>query len=124
LWFTEFGNPGRIGRITTTGAIDEFPIPSPNSGPLGIVTGCDGNLWFAESANPGRIGRITAAGAITEFTDNLTPNSAPVGVAAGPDDNVWFTQNTNPGRIAKIGAGCVPAPQPPAPVAVAPRFTG
>ena len=121
LWFTQ--NIGGIGRITPTGDITEFAIPSPNSGPLGIEAGCDGNLWFAESANPGRIGRITTAGAITEFAIP-SPNSAPVGIAAGPDANLWFTQNTNPGRIAKIGAGCVPPPGPPIPLTVEPRFTG
>jgi streptogramin lyase len=124
LWFTEFSDPGRIGRITTAGAIDEFAIPSQNSGPLGIVTGCDGNLWFTESANPGRIGRITPAGAATEFTSGLTPNSMPVGIAADPDGNVWFTQFANPGRVSKIGAGCVPSPAPPQPVATQPTFTG
>ena len=94
---------------------------TPNSGPLGIVAGCDGNLWFTESANPGRIGRITPAGTIDEFTAGLTPDSAPVGIAAGPDANLWFTENANPGRIGKIGAGCVSAP---APVETQPRFTG
>ena len=121
LWFTQ--NIGGVGRITPTGAITEFAIPSPNSAPLGIETGCDGNLWFTESANPGKIGRITPAGDITEFAIPMA-NSAPVGIAAGPDANLWFTQNTNPGGIAKIGAGCVPPPEPPVPVTVQPRFTG
>jgi virginiamycin B lyase len=124
LWFTEYADPGRIGRITTTGTIDEFSDGmTPNSGPLGIVTGCDGNLWFTESADPGRIGRITTTGTIDEFTIDPTPNSGPVGIAAGPDGNLWFTEVKDPGRIAKIGAGCVPAPAP-SPVTAAPRFTG
>ena len=98
---------------------------TPDSGPLGIVTGCDGNLWFAEGNDPGRIGRITPAGVITEFTAGLSPNSFPIGMAAGPDDNVWFTEAKDPGRVGKIGVGCVPAPTPaPAPVAAVARFTG
>jgi virginiamycin B lyase len=60
LWFTDFDNPGRIGRITTTGAIDEFAIPSPNSGPVGIAAGPDANLWFTQNTNPGRIAKIGA----------------------------------------------------------------
>src|SRR5438105_3039930 len=38
----------KIGRITTWGAITEFPIPTPNSLPHGIAPGPDGNLWFTE----------------------------------------------------------------------------
>ena len=41
----------KIGRITTAGAItgaDEFVIPTPNSFPLDITAGPDGNLWFTE----------------------------------------------------------------------------
>lgn len=41
LWFTEeAGN--KIGRITTGGAITEFPIPSPSSLPVEITPGPDG----------------------------------------------------------------------------------
>jgi virginiamycin B lyase len=123
LWFTEFADPGRIARMTPSGIVDEFAVPSPNGGPLGIAAGCDGNLWFTEGAGPGRIGRISPAGEFTEFSIP-TPNSAPVGIAAGPDDNLWFTQNANPGAVAKIGAGCVPAPAPPQPVVIQPVFTG
>src|SRR5438270_281937 len=47
LWFTEYiGN--RIGRITPTGTVTEFPIPTTNSQPVGITGGPDGNVWFTE----------------------------------------------------------------------------
>ena len=59
LWFTQ--NIGRIGRITPTGVISEFTIPSPNSGPVGITAGPDGNVWFTEVENPGRMGRVAPA---------------------------------------------------------------
>ena len=48
LWFTEFG-PNKIGRITPTGTITEFPTPPhPPAGshPQGITAGADQNLWF------------------------------------------------------------------------------
>jgi hypothetical protein len=39
------------------GQISEFPTPTANSSPEGIVAGPDGNLWFAElGAN--RIGEV------------------------------------------------------------------
>jgi len=36
LWFTE-ARGNKIGRITTEGAITEFALPGPNSGPTGVV---------------------------------------------------------------------------------------
>jgi virginiamycin B lyase len=47
-----------IGRITTEGAITEFPLPTAGAQPAIIITGPDGNLWFSEFAGD-RIGRIT-----------------------------------------------------------------
>src|SRR2546421_732505 len=62
LWFTEYGSPGEIVRITPAGAVTEFkagvvPGFTANSGPYGITTGPDGNLWFTEANNPDAIGR-------------------------------------------------------------------
>ena len=59
LWFTEF-NAGKIGRITPSGSITEFAIPTANSRSQGITAGPDGNVWFAESLTS-RIGRITTS---------------------------------------------------------------
>ncbi len=42
-----FKEPGKIGRITLTGTISEFPLPTPG-GPGGITVGPDGALWFTE----------------------------------------------------------------------------
>jgi streptogramin lyase len=45
LWFIE-NYCRKIGRITMSGVITEFPIPfSPAAYPNGI-TSTDGNLWF------------------------------------------------------------------------------
>ena len=38
----------KIGRISPSGTITEFPLPTANSGPYGITAGPDGNLWFTE----------------------------------------------------------------------------
>jgi virginiamycin B lyase len=80
------GLEGVAGAATIT----EFPIPTPNSGPVGITAGPDGALWFTE-AGTGKIGRITTAGTLTEFPIP-TPNSGPVGITAGPDGALWFTE--------------------------------
>ncbi|OAF12442.1 hypothetical protein AYJ54_06330 [Bradyrhizobium centrolobii] len=67
LWFTEAScirRPGsrcivgnKIGRITTTGSVTEFTVPSDGSGPHSITTGPDGALWFTEYYG-GRVGRL------------------------------------------------------------------
>ena len=67
LWFTEAScirEPGsrcivgnKIGRITTTGLVTEFTIPSDGSGPHSITTGPDGALWFTEYYGS-RVGRL------------------------------------------------------------------
>ena len=91
LWFTEQGSD-KIGRMTPTGTLTEFPIPNSNVMPYGITNGPDGNLWFtnfpAGSATAGAIGRVTTAGVITLFTAEGL--QVPLGITAGPDGNLWF----------------------------------
>jgi len=103
MWFTD-GGTNQIGRITTSGDVTEYSIPTPNSGPFGISLGPDGNLWFTESTG-NKIGRITPAGAITEFPA-IADGSSPLGIAAGPDGNMWFTEalRNKIGRISMGGA--------------------
>jgi virginiamycin B lyase len=67
-----------------------FPLPTPGSQPMGIVSGPDGNLWFTES-NRDVVGRITPQGAITEFP-TPTKGSQPTVITVGPDRNLWFTE--------------------------------
>jgi virginiamycin B lyase len=89
LWFTE-AYANKIGRITPSGVITEFVIPTGESLPYGISSGPDGNLWFTES-KANKIGRITPSGVITEFVIP-TANSFPCGISNGPDGNLWFTE--------------------------------
>jgi streptogramin lyase len=105
LWFTE--SVGYIGRITTTGAITEYPVDAQ---PFAIVGGPDGNLWFTDFN--GAIWRITTSGVTTAYPVP-TPESSPSGIAVGPDGALWFTAFiSNPeltvagliGRITTSGA--------------------
>jgi virginiamycin B lyase len=82
--------------------LNEFPIPTADSGPNEITAGPDGNLWFTEGA--GRIGRITPAGVITEFAIP-TADGDPFGITPGPDGNLWFTEvvGNQIGRITTAG---------------------
>ena len=86
--------------------VTEYPIPTANSGPFGIVTGPDGNLWFAESYSLGnKIGRMTTAGVVNEFTIP-TAGCGPLEITNGPDGNLWFAEsNCNKiGRITTAGS--------------------
>jgi virginiamycin B lyase len=97
LWFTEYA-AGKIGRITVSGTVAEFPLPTMvNATPNQITAGPDGALWFTETfAN--KIGRITTSGQVAEFTIP-TATALPVGIAAGSDGAIWFTE----GNVSQIG---------------------
>ena len=99
LWFTRDG--GMVGRITTAGAVTQFPVPS-GLGTLAITAGPDGNLWFTEAG--GMIGRITPGGVVTEFPVN-SPIGQLGGITAGPDGNLWFAEggSNKIGRITTAG---------------------
>jgi virginiamycin B lyase len=36
--------------MTTSGAVTEYPVPTPSSGPAFIAAGPDGNMWFTETS--------------------------------------------------------------------------
>jgi streptogramin lyase len=90
-------------RHPTGTLIAEYTVPTPNSGPMGIVTGPDGNIWFTEY-DGNKIGRITPGGVITEFPVP-TADSLPPGIAAGPDGAIWFTEASGNkiGRVTTNG---------------------
>jgi streptogramin lyase len=108
LWFTEDGivngGTGAIGRLTTSGNLSEYLLPTPpgqDSGAGDIAVGPDGNLWFTwvtlDPAQPlatasHSVGRITPSGTITEFPVSAGGGWPPGGIAAGPDGNLWFAR--------------------------------
>lgn len=100
LWFTETGG-GKIGRITPSGQIAEFPLPA-GSHPFGIAMGADGNLWFTGDA---RISRMTPSGEVTEFPlpASESPSVLTGPITAGPNGNLWFTMKGMIGRITTGG---------------------
>jgi virginiamycin B lyase len=89
LWFTE-SDVGKIGRITPSGQITEYPIRA-GGGPYGITVGPDGNLWFTERyAN--LIAKFSTAGQLLAEYTVPTANAQPWGITAGPDGALWFTE--------------------------------
>jgi streptogramin lyase len=66
LWFTEIVNGpasqrSKIGRVTPTGTVSEFPLPTPTSVPTSITQGPDGTLWLTVVVNNqnGKIDHLT-----------------------------------------------------------------
>jgi hypothetical protein len=116
LWFAEeYAN--KIGRLTPSGVLTEFAIPTPSSRANCLTLGPDGNVWFTESG-ANQIARITPGGVITEIPIP-TPNSYPLEIVTGPDGNLWFAEaNANQiGRFSLIPT-VGPITAPIAPVAV------
>ncbi|HVU00645.1 MAG TPA: hypothetical protein VHE30_02805 [Polyangiaceae bacterium] len=122
LWFTEYDD-NQIGRITTTGLLTEFPLPSPVQtvpedpkvvGAYGIAAGPDGNLWFTENETSA-VGRLTPFGAVTEFP--LLPSvysRHPVDIQLH-DGKLYFIENYSADVIlamSKDGETFDPYPSP------------
>ena len=101
VWFTE-ANHNFIGRITPSGVVTEFAIPSgapgngADAGP--IVVGPDNNIWFAEGD---RIGVATLGGAITEY--RIGGLFRPSSLVVGTDGALWFSEGQQIGRITTAG---------------------
>lgn len=106
LWYTKYMN-GQIGRLSTTGTVTEFPLPTKLGRPVGIAAGPDGNLWFAiQGTTPSKhaIGRSTPSGTITEFP--IPTTAVAEEIAPGSDGNLWFTEpgGNRIGRITPSGS--------------------
>jgi virginiamycin B lyase len=115
LWFTSQASNSTppsanalsyIGRITTNGALTQFPLPIASGflTPNFITLGPDGALWFTDSQE-NLVARITTAGAISSFMVP-TKNSDPTSITAGPDNALWFVE-TAKGKIGRISTGGV-----------------
>jgi virginiamycin B lyase len=91
---------GKVGRISPTGVIVEFPIEGL---PVGITSGPDGNLWVTSSIG---IARVTPAGAVTQLRFSSATTFPPQSIVTGPDGNLWFSQSgrNEIGRLSVSGA--------------------
>ncbi len=109
MWFAEAA--GKIGRITMTGAVSDYDIPSEasdshGSNPTGVAS--DGHaLWFTESFAD-KVGTIDPTSHhISEYAVP-TSGSSPLSIASGPSNAVWFTENDG-NKIAKVGTELGPS---------------
>jgi streptogramin lyase len=107
MWFNE-GHA--LGRITPTGAISRFPLPSELVA-TELATGTDGALWFVSDVC---LGRLTTAGALTTWP--VAGAKQLYGLATAPDGTFWIGD-----RIANVIRHFAPTSATPAPCG-APSF--
>jgi streptogramin lyase len=99
VWFTE-PNLGKVGRITPSGAISEFPLPT-GSKPSAITRGSDGSLWVVayKTGEAPRFDKVTTAGAVSEY---LLPSGVePRAITAGVDGTLWLADSAGD-KIIKV----------------------
>jgi streptogramin lyase len=104
VWFTE-SVANRVAKITTSGAVTEYALPTAGRLPGDIAVGPDGNLWFTESGSGtgGYIASVTTSGLFTEYPIPMA-NSPSGGLAVGADGNLWFaSQVSGAGKVASGG---------------------
>jgi streptogramin lyase len=109
LWFTE-GEGDHVDRITTSGAITQFPpaVTLPQeAGPLSITPGPQETLWFTEQ-DANQIGETDTAGDITQYSAGITSGAGPESITEGPSNlgtpNLYFTE-AGANQIGEITTG-------------------
>jgi streptogramin lyase len=94
LWYAD--RSGRIGRMTTSGAVTTYPVPGAK--PEEIAVGSDGNVWFIDKDG---VGRITPLG---DADLALAALANPTDIAAGSDGNLWVTSSSDGvSRVTPLG---------------------
>ncbi|MDO9410277.1 hypothetical protein [Patulibacter sp.] len=83
---------------SASAAVQDFPVPTPDSGLTDIATGKDGSLWFSEQKGY-KVGRITTAGQITEWTiprkDADDTDFGPEELTVAADGRVWVLSDAH-----------------------------
>src|SRR6266852_3243890 len=109
VWFTDPTN-NAIGEVTlSTDSWQEFPTPTANSAPVGLIRDTNGNLWFTER-NANKIGfyNTTTPGFVE--TPVITASSQPYGLAYDSAHNIiWFDEDAaaNIGNFAVTPNGTI-----------------
>ena len=95
-WYSAFG-ANTLGRIDpTTGHIKQFPLPTAESGPHGLIADRDGRVWYTGN-RAGLIGRLDPlSGAVTEYRMPDAAARDPHTLVFDARGMLWFTvQNGN-----------------------------
>ncbi len=87
LWFGDAGN-NSLGRVTTSGALTEYSIPTANTLPMGITTGPDGAIWYTEGMKIGQAVFETAVVSATPGTGKVGSEVMLCGTGFAPGEQV------------------------------------
>jgi virginiamycin B lyase len=92
-----------LARITMTGTVTQFPVPTAAAFPQAITAGPDGNMWFVDATpTASDVGKATTAGAMTVM--NLGAGTSNyLSIAAGPDGNMWVAAPTFIAQVSTTG---------------------
>jgi streptogramin lyase len=110
IWFTEVppgsSSAGKIGRVTTAGAVTEYALPPGNEVEGFNVNGADciaggpaDTIWFTEPSEDA-IGVMNSSGQLLHKFPVRA--HAPDGIAEGPEGDMWFTNVASPWVIGRI----------------------
>jgi streptogramin lyase len=100
LWVTLTADAA-IMKISTGGAAEIYPTPTPDSSPEAIVEVNGKDMWFSEWGT-GCVGSITAKGKITEYSTGLSETNS-VGMTT-TDKEAWFTTDYyGIGKVTEAG---------------------
>lgn len=86
LWFG-FGN--KVGRVTTSGAVQLFSAWKGSQTVDTIVSGPDGDLWFSGEFSKEPIERMNTSGKV--LTKKIVADGGMLDLLVGPDQHVWAT---------------------------------
>lgn len=78
---------GELVRLDPDGTSARIELDSPQSRPMVLTSGTDGDLWF--SRGDGFLGHIDPAGTISALP--VTTSATPYGICAGPEQTLWYT---------------------------------
>ncbi len=108
LWYSMLGGEW-VGRMTTAGAISEFPLPHHPTADQGIASGPDGAVWFGSDAG---VTRFTLPDAEQHWSTKSFPTGPATDVTFDDLGNLWFTGGeglvgrlTPQGVVDHFGAG-------------------
>ena len=97
---------GRNRRVNPqTGVVTEFPTPTPDTFPIGITLGLDGNLYFTSVLNANTNAAANRADQPIDRNHYRVPQvgieSLPkllpgIGMTTMLDGNIWFAENDRP----------------------------
>ncbi len=84
-WFIERG-VDRIARVTASGKLTEFSMPTKGLRPQAVTTSHAGDVWYIASS---MFGRVSRDGTITEYPS--TEYFFGYELVVDSSDNLWFT---------------------------------